>query len=40
LQDLPKFTQIWIFGLKANHLATLIFGAINLGNFAQLQLVA
>jgi hypothetical protein len=26
LQDLPKFTQIWIFGLKINHLATLIFG--------------
>jgi hypothetical protein len=24
LQDPPKFTQIWIFGLKANHLATLI----------------
>jgi hypothetical protein len=23
LQDHPKFTQIWIFGLKANHLATL-----------------
>jgi hypothetical protein len=23
LQDLPKFTQIWIFGLKPNHLATL-----------------
>jgi hypothetical protein len=23
LQDLPKFTQIWIFGLKTNHLATL-----------------
>jgi hypothetical protein len=24
LQDPPKFTQIWIFGLKTNHLATLI----------------
>jgi hypothetical protein len=24
LQDLPKFTQIWIFGLKIYHLATLI----------------
>jgi hypothetical protein len=24
LQDPPKFTQIWIFGLKANHLATLV----------------
>jgi hypothetical protein len=23
LQDLAKFTQIWIFGLKTNHLATL-----------------
>jgi hypothetical protein len=22
-QDPPKFTQIWIFGLKTNHLATL-----------------
>jgi hypothetical protein len=25
LQDPPKFCQIWIFGLKTNHLATLIF---------------
>jgi hypothetical protein len=24
LQDPPKFTQIWIYGLKTNHLATLI----------------
>jgi hypothetical protein len=24
LQDLPKFTQNWDFGLKINHLATLI----------------
>jgi hypothetical protein len=24
LQDAPKFTQIWIFGLKIYHLATLI----------------
>jgi hypothetical protein len=24
LQDLPKFTQIWIFGLKIYHLATLV----------------
>jgi hypothetical protein len=24
-QDLPKFTQIWIFGLKIYHLATLFF---------------
>jgi hypothetical protein len=24
LQDPTKFTQIWIFGLKTNHLATLI----------------
>jgi hypothetical protein len=23
LQDPPKITQIWIFGLKTNHLATL-----------------
>jgi hypothetical protein len=23
LQDPTKFTQIWIFGLKTNHLATL-----------------
>jgi hypothetical protein len=23
LQDLPKFTQIWIFGLKIYHLAAL-----------------
>jgi hypothetical protein len=23
LQDPPKFSQIWIFGLKTNHLATL-----------------
>jgi hypothetical protein len=23
LRDPPKFTQIWIFGLKTNHLATL-----------------
>jgi hypothetical protein len=24
LQDIPKFTQIWIFGLKIYHLATLL----------------
>jgi hypothetical protein len=24
LQDPPQFTQIWIFGLKTNHLATLL----------------
>jgi hypothetical protein len=24
LKDPPKFTQIWIFGLKTNHLATLL----------------
>jgi hypothetical protein len=24
LQDPPKFTQIWILGLKTNHLATLL----------------
>jgi hypothetical protein len=27
LQDPPKFTQIWIFGLKIYHLATLYVGA-------------
>jgi hypothetical protein len=26
LQDPPKFAQIWIFGLKRNHLATLVSG--------------
>jgi DNA topoisomerase IB len=25
LQDPPKFTQIWIFGLKTNHLAALVY---------------
>jgi hypothetical protein len=24
LQNPPKITQIWIFGLKTNHLATLV----------------
>jgi hypothetical protein len=24
LQDPPKFSQIWIFGKKTNHLATLL----------------
>jgi hypothetical protein len=24
LQDPPKFTQFWIFGLKTNHLVTLV----------------
>jgi hypothetical protein len=28
LQDPPKFTQIWIFGLKTNHLATLVTGIV------------
>jgi hypothetical protein len=28
LQDPPKFTQIWIFGLKTNHLATLVGGVV------------
>jgi hypothetical protein len=28
LQDPPKFTQIWIFGLKTNHLATLVISNI------------
>jgi hypothetical protein len=27
LQDPPKFTQIWIFGSKRNHLATLLVSA-------------
>jgi hypothetical protein len=27
LQDPPKFTQILIFGLKTNHLATLIYSS-------------
>jgi hypothetical protein len=30
LQDLPKFTQIRIFGLKINHLATLVCALIFL----------
>jgi hypothetical protein len=29
IQDPPKFTQIWIFGLKTNHLATLKLVAIT-----------
>jgi hypothetical protein len=29
LQDPSKFTQIWIFGLKKYHLATLIEGKIS-----------
>jgi hypothetical protein len=28
LQDPPKFIQIWIFGLKTNHLATLVIGSL------------
>jgi hypothetical protein len=28
LQDPPKFTQIGIFGLKTNHLATLPYGEL------------
>jgi hypothetical protein len=41
LQDLPTFTQIGIFGLKTNHLATLL----KVGNFSlvplkQLQIVS
>jgi hypothetical protein len=37
LQDPPKFTQIWIFGLKTNHLANLvaqIHGALVISEFA------
>jgi hypothetical protein len=29
LQDPPKFTQIWIFGLKTDHLATLFTASIS-----------
>jgi hypothetical protein len=29
LQDRPKFTQIGIFGLKTNHLATLLENALT-----------
>jgi hypothetical protein len=41
LQDPPKFTQIGIFGLKTNHLATLVvrsafFGA---GRFNSLEIL-
>jgi hypothetical protein len=50
LQDPPKFTQIWIFGLKTNHLATLLpafVGFLGMGvclqlvvcTFAQLKMV-
>jgi hypothetical protein len=28
LPDLPKFTQIWIFGLKTYHLASLVGGEV------------
>jgi hypothetical protein len=38
LQDLPKFTQICIFGLKTNHLATLVFFPAN--EEARLETVA
>jgi hypothetical protein len=34
VQDPPKITQIWSFGLKINHLATLINGAQNSLEFA------
>jgi hypothetical protein len=34
LQSPPKFTQIWIFGLKTNHLATL---PVNASFWANLQ---
>jgi hypothetical protein len=41
LQDPPKFTQIGIFGLKTNHLATLIFatffGAVERKNNPRLK---
>jgi hypothetical protein len=29
LQDPPKITQIWIFGLKTNHLATLFLPTLS-----------
>jgi hypothetical protein len=33
VQDPPKFTPIWIFGLKTNHLATLVARNFLLGLF-------
>jgi hypothetical protein len=30
LQDPPKFIQIWIFGLKINHLATLFHTIVHI----------
>jgi hypothetical protein len=30
LQDPPKISQIWIFGLKTNHMATLVVTAIKI----------
>jgi hypothetical protein len=33
LQDAPKFTRFWIFGLKTNHLATLIPSGYNVVAF-------
>jgi hypothetical protein len=32
MQDPPNFTQIWIFGLKTNHLATLLFTSRHIIN--------
>jgi hypothetical protein len=29
LQDPPKYTQIWTFGLKTNHLATLFLSSVE-----------
>jgi hypothetical protein len=43
LQDPPKYTRIWIFCLKTNHLATLLptafCGLITLKYFRQLQII-
>jgi hypothetical protein len=39
LQDPPKFAQIWIFGLKANHLATLLLTDIKIALIQFLSVV-
>jgi hypothetical protein len=38
VQDPPKFTQIWIFGLKTNRLATLLQGSNESSFFALIQI--
>jgi hypothetical protein len=37
MQYPPKFTQIWIFGLKTNHLATLIARAESVSDFTSIE---